>query len=152
MGMVGNLCGFRSYNPIQKEVDIITIGYDTLTVTFDDTIIGNAVYVDTSSRLYMSSKRGLTNGIYKTTVKFADEYGTVVYELPVTVTVGQQAGNVLKYDVTGDGEFDVRDLVRMKKILTNAAESSGASPDFNSDSSVNAADLLTMKKALLSKR
>ena len=55
----------------QKEVDIITIGYDTLNVSFDDTIIGNAIYNETDSRLYMSTVRGLANGVYKTSRFFA---------------------------------------------------------------------------------
>ncbi|MBR6509508.1 MAG: SH3 domain-containing protein [Clostridia bacterium] len=52
-------------------------------------------------------------------------------------------------DTNGDGEVDVMDFIRLKKILIGSAESDGSSPDFDENGVSNAEDLIILKKFLL---
>ncbi len=52
-------------------------------------------------------------------------------------------------DVNNDGTVDIRDLVRLEKILSGA-ETPDTTPDVNGDGEVNADDTVFLKKVLLS--
>ena len=52
------------------------------------------------------------------------------------------------YDVTGDGNFDIRDIVRSKRIAAKVTSSFSINPDFDENGYVDSWDLVTIKKAL----
>ena len=52
-------------------------------------------------------------------------------------------------DFNKDGNVDILDYVRLKKIIVGQAESDGADPDLNGDGSVNATDLAIMRRFLI---
>ena len=55
----------------------------------------------------------------------------------------------LSGDINNDGAFDVRDLVRLKKLLANQSESADTLADFSGDGDANATDLIYLKNAIL---
>ena len=52
------------------------------------------------------------------------------------------------YDITGDKNFDVRDIVRSKRIAAKVTSSFSINPDFDENGYVDSWDLVTIKKAL----
>ena len=52
-------------------------------------------------------------------------------------------------DINGDDKADIRDLVRLKKILLGTSQTDGVSPDVNNDGSINSQDLVFLRKYLL---
>ena len=60
--------------------------------------------------------------------------------------------NVTVGDVNGDGELDVRDLVRLKKVLVGIANASENACDMNKDGEIDALDLGVLRKELLQKK
>lgn len=52
-------------------------------------------------------------------------------------------------DLNGDGVVNVKDLVRLKKILVSLAESSGASADIDQSGKIDSLDLNILRKILL---
>lgn len=52
-------------------------------------------------------------------------------------------------DVNHDGVADVRDLVRLKKILVGICESNGTTPDVNADGFIDAIDLNNIRNIIL---
>lgn len=76
----------------------------------------------------------------------------VTREYTVVVSIDdviQDAKIHLLGDVTGDGNVDVRDLIRLKKIMSKLAESNGAPEDINNDGNVDSVDLAYLRKYLL---
>lgn len=57
------------------------------------------------------------------------------------------ASAATNYDVNGDGEVDVRDLIAAKKL--SAENSSDSSADFNKNGRIDADDIITLKKVLI---
>lgn len=55
----------------------------------------------------------------------------------------------IKGDFNNDGEVDVLDLVRLKKILVGIAISEGACPDIDASGDINSLDLMIFRKFLL---
>jgi len=52
-------------------------------------------------------------------------------------------------DLNADGETDIRDLIRLKKILAGIAESEGASADVDNSGRTDALDLAILRKLIL---
>ena len=52
-------------------------------------------------------------------------------------------------DINGDGTVDIRDLIRLKKILSGQEEDSGAPSDIDGNGTVDAVDLTELKKLLM---
>lgn len=52
-------------------------------------------------------------------------------------------------DLNGDGEVDIRDLVRLKKTLAGSTENNAASPDIDNSGDTTAIDLTFLRKFLL---
>lgn len=52
-------------------------------------------------------------------------------------------------DLNADGETDIRDLIRLKKILAGKAESEGASADVDNSGRTDALDLAILRKLIL---
>lgn len=53
------------------------------------------------------------------------------------------------YDITGDKQFDIRDIVRTKRIAIKFTSSFSINPDFDENGYVDSWDLVTIRKALL---
>ena len=52
-------------------------------------------------------------------------------------------------DANGDGEFDIRDLIRLKKISAGIIVQASPATDFDGDKTVNVEDIVTVRKMLL---
>ena len=52
-------------------------------------------------------------------------------------------------DLNADGETDIRDLIRLKKILAGKAETDGASADVDNNGKTDASDLAFLRKFIL---
>ena len=52
-------------------------------------------------------------------------------------------------DANGDGEFDIRDLVCLKKLSLGAETETSPAADFDGDGTANSADLAVARKMLL---
>ena len=52
-------------------------------------------------------------------------------------------------DLNGDGKINLKDIVRLKKILAGLDESAGASADVNNDGETNSLDLTALRKYIL---
>ena len=66
----------------------------------------------------------------------------------VMIVVSVSAANISFGDINGDGKTDLKDIVRLKKILAGLDES-GTSADVNGDGEVNSLDLTIFKKYIL---
>lgn len=75
---------------------------------------------------------------------YADEDATE--EITIEDTVTHKIA-----DVTGDNEIDIRDLIRMKKMLASVAVADGGSGDLDANGAVNGSDLAELSKMLLTK-
>ena len=52
-------------------------------------------------------------------------------------------------DLNGDGEINIIDLVRLKKVLVGSAESGRTTSDLDRNRDTNSADLIILRKFLL---
>lgn len=78
----------------------------------------------------------------------------ITYQKELTVTAEDDNSNDISLsligDLNGDGEVDIRDLVRLKKIKAGLeAPDAATSTDINMDGLENAADLVDLRKLLL---
>lgn len=93
---------------------------------------------------------GVADGEY---TLIALKNGHLPYLQSVTVENGDISANATLYligDVNGDGEVDIRDLVRLKKIAVGTAKpAEGTTGDLKGDGKVDANDIIILKKMLL---
>lgn len=93
---------------------------------------------------------GVENGEY---TLIALKNGHLPYLQSVTVENSDISADATLYlvgDVNGDGEVDIRDLVRLKKITVSTAQpAGGTTADLNGDGKNNAEDIIVLKKMLL---
>lgn len=73
--------------------------------------------------------------------------GYTVDILGKNINVEAQARSI--GDINGDGSIDIRDLVRLKKILASLTEDGAEASDLNADGDIGTADLVILRRYLL---
>lgn len=126
------------------EDDVITIWLvkDTEDIpSYETTVYGNS----TAYSFY-----GVEDGDYTLIVI---KNGHLPSQQTVSVKGADISADITMYlvgDVNGDGELDIRDLVRLKKIVSGEAKpAEGTTADLNGDGNVDASDLVILRKMLL---
>ncbi|MDE7121602.1 MAG: dockerin type I repeat-containing protein [Oscillospiraceae bacterium] len=87
----------------------------------------------------------------------AEEVGTVCFEIQEDLSVQEikenQFAEPVQNDITGDGVFDILDVITLQKWLSGKAQlANWRNADLNTDGIVNIYDLCLLKKALLKSR
>lgn len=106
------------------------------TVTIGDSAFGYYY----SGRKYYVVENFVLKGISGSTAEEYAEANGMTFEVYVKPVLG---------DVTGDNILNVKDMVRLKKILAGSILASGSYPDINGDGASSAEDLVCIRILLL---
>ena len=126
-----------------SETDNITLhliaeGYSE--ADYEVIVHGNTVaynFVDVAAGIYTLKARKNNHVTSEYTVVVSSE------DVVIDITLWQTG------DITGDGVVNLKDLIRLKKILAGSADNDGAPEDYNNDGAVNALDLTALRKNML---
>ena len=135
-------------NVIEKEISYITSSPSEIFAYAGDT--ADSLNISVILHFIDGTSREITSGFE---IKNNDPLTVGTVYIPIVykghTTTAKIVVNYRSGDINGDGTIDIRDLIRLKKILSGQEEDSGAPSDIDGNGTVDAVDLTELKKLLM---